>query len=162
MATRQVTYVLDDETVVQFEIEETDTFRPVGAEEVVGRVREAVRPAVEAARAVLDRVREVRPAQVEVKFGVKATGTAPWLVARHGSGTPPLGSLSTTLRSPACAIPARSTPSVPSNTLVVRSWSLRAATGRCACGTLPPQRGSWRCQFAMSALGWHGTRGSLP
>ncbi|MEU3048751.1 CU044_2847 family protein [Streptomyces sp. NPDC006984] len=82
MSTRQVSYVLDDETVVQFEIEETDTFRPVGAEEVVGRVREAVRPAVEAARAVLDRVREVRPAEVEVKFGVKATGTAQWLVAR--------------------------------------------------------------------------------
>ncbi|MGW7380199.1 CU044_2847 family protein [Streptomyces sp. NPDC054794] len=32
-----------------------------------------MRPAVEAARAVLDRVREVCPAEVEVKFGVKAT-----------------------------------------------------------------------------------------
>ncbi|NUL02182.1 hypothetical protein HRW07_02760 [Streptomyces lunaelactis] len=82
VSTQQVSYTLDDETVVRFEIEATDTFRPVGADEVVGRVREAVRPAVEAARAVLDQVRGVRPAEVEVKFGVKATGTAQWLVAK--------------------------------------------------------------------------------
>jgi hypothetical protein len=82
VSTQQVSYALDDETIVRFEIEETDTFRPVGADEVVGRVREAVRPAVEAARAVLDQVREARPAEVEVKFGVKASGTAQWLVAK--------------------------------------------------------------------------------
>ncbi|WP_065958962.1 CU044_2847 family protein [Streptomyces sparsogenes] len=82
MSTQQVSYALDDETIVRFEIEEADTFRPVGTEEVVGRVREAVRPAVEAARAVLDRIREVRPAEVEVKFGVKASGTAQWVVAK--------------------------------------------------------------------------------
>lgn len=78
-----VTYALDESTTVQFEIEPTAGFRPVGnAEEIVGRVREAAGPAVEAARAVLERVREARPAEVEVKFGLKVSGTANWLVAK--------------------------------------------------------------------------------
>ena len=82
MASQVVSYALDEETVVRFEIEPTDTFHPVGADEVVGRVREAVRPAVAAAHAVLERVIELRPAQVEVKFGIKVNGTANWLVAK--------------------------------------------------------------------------------
>lgn len=79
------------------------------------------------------------------------------IAARHGSGTPPLGSVYTTLRSPDYAIPARSTPSVPSNMLVVRSWSLRAATGRCAYGTRSPPHGSWRPPSAT----WRGLGGGL-
>lgn len=82
MASQVVSYELDEDTVVRFEIEPTDDFHPVGAEEVVGRVREAVRPAVEAARTVLDQVRELRPVELEVKFGIKVNGTANWLVAK--------------------------------------------------------------------------------
>ncbi|MGH3914555.1 MAG: CU044_2847 family protein [Pseudonocardiaceae bacterium] len=80
--TAVVGYALDDETVVRFEIEPSDDFRPVGPDEIVGRMREAVTPAVEGARAVLDKVREAAPDQIEVKFGIKVSGTANWLVAK--------------------------------------------------------------------------------
>ena len=82
MSTQVVTYALDDATSVSFEIEPTGGFRPAGAGEVIGRVRDAVGPAVEAAKAVLDKVKEARPDQVEVTFGVKVSGGTQWLVAR--------------------------------------------------------------------------------
>ena len=46
-----VTYRVDDATIVKFEIEPPDGFQPAGPEEILGRVREAVDPAVEAAKA---------------------------------------------------------------------------------------------------------------
>jgi hypothetical protein len=77
-----VTYQVDDSTTVKFEIEPPAGFQPAGPEEVLARVREAVGPAVEAARAVLDKVKEARPDEVELKFGIKVSGTANWFVAR--------------------------------------------------------------------------------
>lgn len=77
-----VRYTVDDQTVVQFEFEPTGGFRPAGAEEIVGRVREAVEPAVEAARVVLEKVRQARPDEVKIKFGVKVSGGANWLIAK--------------------------------------------------------------------------------
>ena len=77
-----VTYQVDDGVTVGFEIEPVAGFVPCGVEEIAGRVREAVEPAVSAARAVLGQVRELSPDGVEVKFGVKVTGTANWLVAK--------------------------------------------------------------------------------
>jgi hypothetical protein len=68
-----VTYRVDESTTVRFEIEPTEGFRPAGAEEVLGRVREAVTPAIEAAEAVLEKVKEASPDRVELKFGVKAS-----------------------------------------------------------------------------------------
>lgn len=41
-----------------------------------------VEPAVAAAREVLDQTRAMAPDTVQVKFGVKVTGTAHWLVAK--------------------------------------------------------------------------------
>jgi hypothetical protein len=80
-----VTYGVDDSTQVKFEIEPGDGFRPAGAGQVLGRVRDAVGPAVEAAKAVLDKVKEARPDQVEVRFGVKVSGEATWLVAKSAA-----------------------------------------------------------------------------
>jgi Trypsin-co-occurring domain 1 len=77
-----VTYAVGDGVVVGFEIEPVEGFVPAGADEVAGRVRSAVEPAVAAARAVLGRVRELSPDGVEVEFGVKVTGTANWLVVK--------------------------------------------------------------------------------
>ncbi|MGH3625747.1 MAG: CU044_2847 family protein [Sciscionella sp.] len=77
-----VSYAVDDETVVRFEIEPSADFRPAGADEVAGRIREAVAPAVEGARAVLERVKQAGPDEIVVKFGIKVSGTANWLVAR--------------------------------------------------------------------------------
>ena len=82
MAAPVVRYILEDGTVVGFEIEPAADFRPVGPEEVIGRLREAAGPAVEAAKAVLDRVKDAGPDEVQVKFGIKVSGTANWLVAR--------------------------------------------------------------------------------
>jgi Trypsin-co-occurring domain 1 len=78
----EVSYQLDDSTVVRFEIEPGGDFRPAGPGEIVGRVRDAVSPAVDAAVVVLEKVKEARPDEVEVKFGVKVTGTMNWLVAK--------------------------------------------------------------------------------
>lgn len=77
-----VRYTVDGDTVVGFEIEPVEGFAPASAERVVGEVREAIEPAITAARAVLAKVRELSPDGVEVTFGIKVTGTANWLVAK--------------------------------------------------------------------------------
>lgn len=77
-----VIYTVDNDTQVQFEIDPPPGFRPAGTGKVAGRVRDAVEPAVQAAREVLERTRDLAPDQVQVTFGVKVTGTASWLVAR--------------------------------------------------------------------------------
>jgi len=82
MPSQVVTYRVDDATTVKLEIEPMAGFQPAGPGEVLGRVQDAVAPAVEAAKAVLEKVKEARPDQVEVKFGVKASGEAKWLVAK--------------------------------------------------------------------------------
>lgn len=82
MASQVVTYSVDD-VAVSFEIQPVDGFvAATSADEVVGRVQTAMAPAVAAARAVLDQVAEMAPDKVEVKFGVKVTGTMNWLVAK--------------------------------------------------------------------------------
>ncbi len=82
MAASVVSYELDEETVVRFEIEPSAGFRPAGPDAIAGRVREAVAPAVEAARVVLERVREAAPDAVTLRFGIKVSGTANWFVAK--------------------------------------------------------------------------------
>jgi hypothetical protein len=77
-----VTYELDDSTMVRFEVEPPPGFAPAGAGEIAGRVREAVGPAVEAAKTVLDKLKETRPDQVVLTFGIKVSGGANWLVAK--------------------------------------------------------------------------------
>lgn len=78
----QVGYTLDDGTVVRFELDPGSGFRPAGPDEVVGRLKEAAGPLVAGAKVLLDKVREAHPDEVEVKFGVKVTGTANWLIAK--------------------------------------------------------------------------------
>ena len=75
-------YQLDDSTVVGFEVDPGSGFHQAGAREFVGQVRKAVEPAVEAAKAVLEKVKEINPDGVEVKFAVKVTGEANWVVAK--------------------------------------------------------------------------------
>ncbi|WP_300605763.1 CU044_2847 family protein [Trebonia sp.] len=73
---------MDDATRVRFEIEPGADFRPASPDQISGHVEEAVGPAVKAAKAVLDKIKEVRPDQLEMTFGIKVTGTANWLVAK--------------------------------------------------------------------------------
>jgi Trypsin-co-occurring domain 1 len=82
VVTQVVTYQVDDLTKVRFEVEPVEGFRPAGAGQIAGRVRDAVAPAVDAAKAVLDKVKEVRPDEIEVRFGVKVSGGADWFVAK--------------------------------------------------------------------------------
>ncbi|MGH3205786.1 MAG: CU044_2847 family protein [Streptosporangiaceae bacterium] len=82
MSSQVVTYRVDDSTTAKFEIEPTEGFRPAGPDEIAGRVREAVKPAVDAAQAVLDKVKEAGPDSVELKFGIKVSGSANWFVAK--------------------------------------------------------------------------------
>jgi hypothetical protein len=85
MSSQIVTYQLDESTLVRFEIEAPPGFRPASPDQIIGRVTVAVAPAVEAAKAVLDKVKEIRPDRVELKFGVKVSGSANWLVAKAAS-----------------------------------------------------------------------------
>lgn len=85
---RVVTYELDPETTVQFEIEPpqgADTYEAASADQIVGQVRTAVEPAVRAAQVVLEKAKQMAPKTVEVKFGIKVSGTANWLVAKAAS-----------------------------------------------------------------------------
>jgi len=75
-------YQLDDSTMVGFEFEPGPGWHPAGAKEFAGQVRNAVGPAVEAAKAVLEKIKEIKPDRVEVKFAVKVTGEASWVVAK--------------------------------------------------------------------------------
>ncbi|MFD5945022.1 CU044_2847 family protein [Streptomyces collinus] len=77
-----VSYEVEGGAEVRFEIEPTDEWHQVASGQVVGQIRDAVAPAVEGARAVLEQVKALQPGEVQVKFGVKVTGTANWLVAK--------------------------------------------------------------------------------
>ena len=82
MTTQVVSYQVDDGTTVRLEIDPAPGFQPAAPGEVLGRIQEAVTPAVEAAKVVFEKVKEIRPEGIEVKFGIKASGEANWLVAK--------------------------------------------------------------------------------
>jgi hypothetical protein len=77
-----VRYQVDDETVAKFEIEPTPGFHPAGPRDIAGKVWDAAGPSVEAAMAVMERVKRMSPDAVEISFGVKVTGTMDWIVAK--------------------------------------------------------------------------------
>ncbi|MGW7516391.1 CU044_2847 family protein [Streptomyces sp. NPDC054796] len=82
MPSHIVSYALDEQTTVGFEIEADDGFHPVGTDTAIARIREAVQPAVDGARAVLGQVATMNPGEVQLKFGIKVNGTANWLIAK--------------------------------------------------------------------------------
>ncbi|MCT9139289.1 CU044_2847 family protein [Streptomyces violarus] len=77
-----IRYQLDDATEVEFEVDPVEGFRPAGTAEALGRIRNAVRPSVEAARIVLNQLKDAAPEEIEVTFGIKVTGKADWIIAR--------------------------------------------------------------------------------
>ncbi|MBE1492755.1 CU044_2847 family protein [Plantactinospora soyae] len=82
MQSEVVRYQVDDKTVALIEVQPLAGFQPAGVGDVAGWVRESAAPAVAAARELLEQVKAVSPDAVEVKFGIKATGTANWVVAK--------------------------------------------------------------------------------
>jgi hypothetical protein len=83
MATRLVTYSLGDGTIAEFEVDPGAGYvQAAKYGEIIASVRDAVGPAVEAAREVLDRVKPLASHAVTVRFGVKVSGDKTWSVAR--------------------------------------------------------------------------------
>ncbi|MFI7022268.1 CU044_2847 family protein [Micromonospora sp. NPDC049900] len=82
MQSEVVRYQVDDQTIALIEVEPLAGFQPAGIGDVAGRVRESAAPAVAAAKELLEQVKSVAPDSVEVRFGIKATGTANWVVAK--------------------------------------------------------------------------------
>lgn len=82
MTLQIVRYAVDGSTEARFEIEPGPGWHPAGARDLAGQVREAVEPAVEAAKAVMDKFKETKPDGLQVKFGVKVNGETSWLVAK--------------------------------------------------------------------------------
>jgi hypothetical protein len=82
VASQIVRYAVDQSTEARFEIEPGPGWQPAGPKDLAGQVREAVEPAVEAAKAVLDKIKETKPDGIEVKFGVKVNGETSWVVAK--------------------------------------------------------------------------------
>lgn len=81
MAT-QVSYTLDNGTIVKFETDPVDQWQQVSPDKVISGIREAIEPLVEGAAAISDRLRSLSPDEITVKFGVKVSGTANWVVAK--------------------------------------------------------------------------------
>ncbi len=75
-------YEVGDGVTVRIEFDPGVDFQPAGADEILGTVREAIEPALLAAQMVIERAREASPDEVSVKFGIKVSGEANWLLAR--------------------------------------------------------------------------------
>jgi Trypsin-co-occurring domain 1 len=78
----QVKYALPDGTAMEFDIAPLDDWQPVGLTDVAGQITAAVAPLIDGARVILDKLKEVRPDEVKLKFGIKVSGTANWVVAK--------------------------------------------------------------------------------
>ena len=77
-----VTYELDDSTKVKFEIDPPPGFQEAGGDKVIGKITEALGPAVDTAKLILDKIKEVKPGEVTLTFGLKVSGRLDWFVAR--------------------------------------------------------------------------------
>lgn len=77
-----VSYEVDSETIVRFEVDPSSEWEDVSADRIIGKIREAVTPAVHGAKEVLDAVKDAGPDEVEINFGIKVSGDANWFIAR--------------------------------------------------------------------------------
>jgi len=84
-----VTYAAGDNQTVLFEIDPVPGFEPAGVDDVLGRVRDAIEPAVTAAREVLERIKTLSPDGVDLKFGIKVSGQTNWVVAKAATEVSP-------------------------------------------------------------------------
>lgn len=83
MASQVVNYMAG-EVPVEFDVEPGPGYHQAGARDLANdlkvQVADAVAPAAEAAKVVLDKIREAGPHQVAVKFGVRASAGGNWIV----------------------------------------------------------------------------------
>ena len=81
-AVPQVSYELPDKTKIWFEIDPVDGWQPASHEDVAGRIETAIGPLVAGAEVILGKLKTIQPDGLELKFGVKVSGTANWFVAK--------------------------------------------------------------------------------
>jgi Trypsin-co-occurring domain 1 len=80
-----VTYALDDSTKIRFEIDPPAGFQEAGTDKVIGKVQDALTPAIDTAKLVLDKLKEAKAGEVMVTFGLKVSGKLDWFIARAGT-----------------------------------------------------------------------------
>ena len=85
MPPKVVTYTLEDSTTVRFEIDPPAGFQEAGTDKVIGKVQDAVAPAIDTAKLILDKLKEAKPGEVTVTFGLKVSGKLDWFIARAGT-----------------------------------------------------------------------------
>ena len=85
MPPKVVIYALDDSTNVRFEIDPPAGFQDAGTDKVIGTVQDALAPAIDTAKLVLDKLKDVKPGEVTVTFGLKVSGKLDWFIARAGT-----------------------------------------------------------------------------
>ena len=85
MPPKIVTYALDNSTKVRFEIDPPAGFQDAGTDKVIGKVQDAVAPAIDTAKLILDKLKEAKPGEVTVTFGLKVSGKLDWFIARAGT-----------------------------------------------------------------------------
>ena len=85
MPPKIVTYALDNSTKVRFEIDPPAGFQDAGTDKVIGKVQDALSPAIDTAKLVLDKLKEAKPGEVMVTFGLKVSGKLDWFIARAGT-----------------------------------------------------------------------------
>ena len=52
---------------------------------MIGKVQDALAPAIDTAKLVLDKLKEAKPGEVTVTFGLKVSGKLDWFIARAGT-----------------------------------------------------------------------------
>lgn len=86
MASEIVKYSVGGSTEVVFVVDpdEWGGWQDAGVmpRDVVGEVKDAVDPAVRAAKVVLDKIKEINPGTIEVRFGITVSGGANWGIAK--------------------------------------------------------------------------------
>ena len=80
-----VSYAVDSSTRVRFEIDPPAGFQDAGADKVIGTVQHALEPAIDTAKLVLDKLKDAKPGEVTVTFGLKVSGKLDWFIARAGT-----------------------------------------------------------------------------
>ena len=83
-STQVVSYRVDKDTVARFEIDPPPGFGPAAVHgEVIATVEDAAGPALAAAKAILHRIKPTASEEVEIRFGIKVSGTDHWSIAKN-------------------------------------------------------------------------------
>lgn len=75
-------YELDDGTIVSFEADPGEGFRPASPNDTPSKLLDAIRPAIDAGHLVLNQAQADGIDEITVTFAIKVSGKANFLVAK--------------------------------------------------------------------------------